>query len=219
MGAGARNLDGPRRRRDHTQVAQDGADRGLAPCAQEVTTQFITQKGVDEGMRGRQHFWVSWANHGGALSRAGRGNVSPEVWAKMRVGDSVEVSRVPGDDAAHLRNGVFVEPGNFVFDFVLLALTLGVAVASAGRLLLWWYYPGKKEAHERRRPWQPEAPARDRRHPSLALRAAKEAPSFGDQLPCRWNTEGGKRPFGRDCPRFGKGIQESVALGVQPTEP
>ena len=144
-------------------------------------------------MRGREHFWVSWANHGGALSRAGRGNVSPEVWAKMRVGDSVEVSRVPGDDAAHLRNGVFVEPGNFVFDFVLLALTLGVAVASAGRLLLWWYYPGKKEAHERRRPWQPEAPARDRRHPSLALRAAKEAPSFGDQLPCRWNTEGGKR--------------------------
>jgi hypothetical protein len=117
---------------------------GWLPGA-EVTTGFITQKGVDEGMRGRQHYWVSWAIHGGAFSRADRGNVSPEVWAKMRVGDSVEVARVPGDDAGHLRNGVFVEPGNFVFDFVLLALTLGVAVASAGRLLLWWYR-GRQEA-------------------------------------------------------------------------
>jgi len=111
---------------------------GWQPGA-EVTTRFITQKGVDQGMRGREHYWVSWANHDGSLSRAFRANVSPEVWRSMRVGDSVEVVRVPGDDAAYLRNGVFVEPGNFVFDLVLLAVTLGVAVASAGRLLWWWF--------------------------------------------------------------------------------
>jgi hypothetical protein len=61
----------------------------------------------------------------------------------MKVGDPVEVFRVPGDDGAYLRNGVFVEPGNFVFDLVLLAVTGGVAVVSAGRLL-WWWIKGRK---------------------------------------------------------------------------
>lgn len=69
----------------------------------------------------------------------------------MKVGDTVEVVRVPDDDSAYLRNGVFVEPGNFVFDLVLLAVTLGVAVASAGRLL-WWLFRGRKEAFWERLP-------------------------------------------------------------------
>jgi hypothetical protein len=38
---------------------------------------------------------------------------------------------------------VFVETGNFVFDLVLLAGTIGVAVASAERLL-WWWFRGRK---------------------------------------------------------------------------
>jgi hypothetical protein len=103
-----------------------------------VTTNVITQKGVDQGMRGREHYWVAWGSNGGAFSRANRANVSPEVWATMKVGDSVEVVTVPGDDAAYLKNGVFVETGNFVFDIVLLVGTLGIAVASAERLLWWW---------------------------------------------------------------------------------
>jgi len=56
-------------------------------------------------------------------------NVSPEVWESMRVGDSVEVVRVPGDDSAYLRNGVFVEPDNFMFDYVLLAGEIITALA------------------------------------------------------------------------------------------
>ncbi|OWK41854.1 hypothetical protein [Fimbriiglobus ruber] len=117
---------------------------GWQPGA-EVVTSSVTQKGVDEGMRGRRHYWVSWANNGGSPSRAYRDNVSPEVWESMKMGDRVEVAYVPCDDAAYLRNGVFVEPGNFVFDFVLLAVTLGVSVASAGRLL-WWWFKGRKVA-------------------------------------------------------------------------
>jgi hypothetical protein len=93
-----------------------------------VTTRVITAKGVDQGRRGREHYWVSWATHGGALTRADRDNVSPEVWGSMRVGDSVEIVRVPGDDAAYLNNGVFVEPGNFVFDYVLLAAEIVTAL-------------------------------------------------------------------------------------------
>jgi hypothetical protein len=112
---------------------------GWQPGAR-VTTRAIAQKGVNEGMRGREHYWVSW---GGEPPPADHANVSPEVWERMKVGDSVEVVRVPGDDAAYLRNGVFVEPGNFVFDVVLFVVTLGVAVASAGRLL-WWWKRGRK---------------------------------------------------------------------------
>jgi hypothetical protein len=117
---------------------------GWQPGA-DVTTGFITEKGVNQDYRGREHYWVSWANHGGALTRADRANVSPEVWESMKEGDSVEVVRVPGDESAYLRNGVFVEPGNFVFDFVLLALAVGVAVTSLGRLL-WWLFRGRKPA-------------------------------------------------------------------------
>ena len=101
--------------------------KGWQPGA-TVTTRVITDKGWDQGRRGFKHYWVSWANHGGALTRADRDNVSPEGWQRMRVGDSVEVVRVPGDDAAYLRNGVFVEPGNFVFDYVLLAAELITAL-------------------------------------------------------------------------------------------
>jgi hypothetical protein len=101
--------------------------KGWQPGA-TVTTRVITDKGVDQGRRGLKHYWVSWANHGGALTRADRDNVSPEDWQSMRVGDSVEVVRVPGDDAAYLRNGVFVEPGNFVFDYVLLAAEIITAL-------------------------------------------------------------------------------------------
>jgi hypothetical protein len=117
--------------------------RGWQPGA-KVTTRWITDKGVNQDMRGRQFYWVSWANHNGAPTAADRDNVSPEVWESMKVGDPVEVVRVPGDDGAYLRNGVFVELGNFVFDLVLLAVALGVAVASAGRLL-WWWIKGRKE--------------------------------------------------------------------------
>ena len=116
--------------------------KGWLPGA-TATTRPITQKGVDHGTRGREHHWVSWANSGGPISRAHRASVSPEVWETMTVGDPVEVIRVPGDEDAYLRNGVFVEPGNFVFDIVLLSVGLCVAVASAGRLL-WWLIRGRR---------------------------------------------------------------------------
>jgi hypothetical protein len=100
--------------------------KGWQPGA-TVTTGVITDKGVNQGRYGFKH-WVSWTNHGGALTRDDRDNVNAEDWESMRVGDRVDVVRVPGDDGAYLRNGVFVETGNFVFDFVLLAAEIITAL-------------------------------------------------------------------------------------------
>jgi hypothetical protein len=116
--------------------------KGWRPGA-TVTTRFITKKGVNQGTRGSNHYWVSWANYDGTISPAHRDYVSPEVWESMEVGDPVEVIHVPGDDAGYLPNGVYVELGNFAFDIALLAVGLCVAAASAGRLL-WWWVRGRK---------------------------------------------------------------------------
>jgi hypothetical protein len=114
---------------------------GWQPGA-EVATRWVAHKGVDNDMRGRKFHWVSWAIDG---SPTDRDNVSPEVWESMKVGDAVEVVFVPGtNEKAHLRKGVFVEEGNFVFDFILLGVEILVAVASFGRLL-WWWIKGRKE--------------------------------------------------------------------------
>jgi hypothetical protein len=96
-----------------------------------ITARVITNKGVDEGRRGLKHYWVSWSKNGSSLNHADRDYVSPEVWETIQEGDSVEVVRVPGDEAGYLRNGVFVEPGNFVFDYFLLAAEIITALAMA----------------------------------------------------------------------------------------
>jgi hypothetical protein len=100
---------------------------GQTPGA-TVTTRSVTEKGMDHGRQGREHYWVSWGVAAGSRSRADRDYVSPEIWTNVKVGDSIEVVHVPGDDAGYLKNGVFVEPGNFVFDYVLLAAEIITAL-------------------------------------------------------------------------------------------
>lgn len=86
---------------------------------------------------------MSWANDDGKKAWDFRDTVSLEVWESLEVGDPVEVITVPGEDGGHLRNGVYVDPNNFAFDIVLLAICVCVVVASAGRLL-WWWFQGRK---------------------------------------------------------------------------
>jgi hypothetical protein len=116
--------------------------KGWQPGA-TTTTRWITDKGVERGSRGRQSYWVTWANYGGRPAESDRDWVSAETWASMKVGDPVEVVSVPGDKAGYLRDGVYVEPGNFAFDLVLLAVAACVALASTGRLL-WWLARGRR---------------------------------------------------------------------------
>ena len=113
--------------------------KGWLPGA-TVTPAVTTQKGVDRAQGRRQiedSYWVSWAKGDVRGSWAERERVSPDVWETMKVGDPIELIRVPGDSQAYLRNGVFVDPDNFAFDLILFAGAMAVAVVSAVRLL-WW---------------------------------------------------------------------------------
>jgi hypothetical protein len=67
-------------------------------------------------------------------SWASRERVPPEVWGGMRVGDPIEVIHIFG--GSYLRNGVFVEPGNFVFDLGLLAAEVLVAAVMIVQMLI-----------------------------------------------------------------------------------
>ncbi len=113
--------------------------KGWLPGAQ-VSRAAVTAKGVDRPQGRRQFedsYWVCWAKGGDRGSWAERERVAPKVWQAMRVGDPLDLVRVPGDRRAYLRNGVFVDWGNFAFDLVLFAGALAVAVASVVRLLCW----------------------------------------------------------------------------------
>jgi len=107
----------------------------------EATPAVVTQKGVDrsEGRRGDEDsYWVSWVQGDVRGSWMNRERVPPDVWEKTHVGDPIELIRIPGDRSVYLRNGVFVEPGNFVFDAVLFTAGATVVLVSSVRLLLGW---------------------------------------------------------------------------------
>jgi hypothetical protein len=103
-----------------------------------VVQRHITQKGIDPAKRLRDEdsYWVSWEWGEVGTSWERRERVSREVWEKMQLGDPIELVHFPGDPQLHLRNGVFVEEGNFVFDWVLLALELTVAVVMLVQIIL-----------------------------------------------------------------------------------
>jgi hypothetical protein len=73
-------------------------------------------------------------------------SVTPERWETIREGDRIEVVYVPGDPWPYLRDDVFVSGGNFVFDFVLLGVELGVAGVMAWQL---WRLRGRARAAAR----------------------------------------------------------------------
>ncbi len=110
--------------------------KGWVPGA-TVRTELITQKWHE--MRSEfdeiSHvYWIAWGRR--PIREVGdhRLNLEPEQWEAVRVGDRVEIIRVPGDSWPHTRDGIFVSPGNFQFDIGLLIAELIVAALS----LHWW---------------------------------------------------------------------------------
>ncbi|MGL6073484.1 MAG: hypothetical protein ACRC8S_04900 [Fimbriiglobus sp.] len=126
--------------------------KGTRPGGQVVRTS-ITQKGIDRAQGRRNYedsYWITWAK-GGSTSWGDRERVEPAVWHSMDVGDPIELVRVPGDNGYYLRNGTYVDPGNFLFDYALLAGSIALGVVSVGALLWRLIWP--------RRP-EPEPPSR-----------------------------------------------------------
>jgi hypothetical protein len=102
-----------------------------------VTNEVITQKGVEPPnlLGGEANYWVSWVKGEVRDSWSSRERVPPEVWEGIREGDPIEVVHIAG--SPYLRIGVFVEPGNFVFDCVLLVAEVTVALVMLVLLLIW----------------------------------------------------------------------------------
>jgi hypothetical protein len=117
--------------------------KGWVPGAL-VTPAVVTQKGVDprQFRQIEETYWVSWEYGEVRGSWTRRVRVSPEVWEGMKLGDPIDLIRVPGDGRTYLRNGVFVDWGNCAFDLFLLAAAVVVALVSAVRLL-WWLVRGR----------------------------------------------------------------------------
>ncbi|HEY9062227.1 MAG TPA: hypothetical protein VIO64_17265 [Pseudobacteroides sp.] len=89
----------------------------------EIKVEEITQKWnqtPDIHPSGRNTFWISWGNQDISVRGNHRTNVEKEIWDSINIGDKIELVYVPGDTSAYLKDGIFVGPGNFIFDIVLL---------------------------------------------------------------------------------------------------
>jgi hypothetical protein len=112
--------------------------KGWVPGA-VIRQKIVTQKGADPPRRARdfeKSYWVSWIEGDVGDSWKHRVRVPEDVWQVIKLGDQIEVIEVPGEENPHLRNDIFVEPGQFNFDYVLLAGELITAGAVFVLLIL-----------------------------------------------------------------------------------
>ena len=99
-----------------------------APATQETITQKWNETPA-EHPRGRDTYWIAWSDDDIRKVGDHRVNVPPDYWNNIDVGDQIDVVRLSGDRWPYLRDGIFVSAGNFVFDGILLATEIGVAIA------------------------------------------------------------------------------------------
>lgn len=104
--------------------------KGWIPGA-AVTSVAITAKwhqAADESGDGREAFFIAWNDADIHLPGPQRTNTFDDQWHLMKVGDMIEIIRVPGDSTPYLRNDIYVSPGNFAVDLGLLAVEMaGIA--------------------------------------------------------------------------------------------
>ena len=101
-----------------------------------ITREVVAQKWhqlPSEYPRERDVYWISWGP--APIREVGphRTNLEADDWARVEVGQPVNVVRIPGDEHTYTQNDIFVSTGNFVFDIVLLLIELTVGVAAIVR--------------------------------------------------------------------------------------
>lgn len=74
----------------------------------------------------RNTFWISWGDKSIMIRGNHRINLEEDDWEQIEVGQSIELTKVPGSNDIFLRDGIFASNGNFVFDIFLLLIELGV---------------------------------------------------------------------------------------------
>ena len=80
---------------------------------------------IRETSRGTRHtYWVGWGV--GPTQQPGphRLNLPFAAWSALHTGDLIEIIWLPFDHLPYTRDDIFVQPGQFAFDGVLLVLEL-----------------------------------------------------------------------------------------------
>ena len=74
--------------------------------------------------------WIALTNE--SIRRPGphRTNLQPEIWDRLRIGDPIEIVRLPGDSTPYTRDGIFASDGNYALDHIFLVVEYAVIVVS-----------------------------------------------------------------------------------------
>ena len=104
-----------------------------AKAAAEIITQKWNQTPAEHPL-GLNTYWITWTDDDIRALGVPRLSISPGYWNTLRVGDEIEVIRLPGE-YPHLRNDFFVSATNFAYNGALLVLEIGVAGTMAGGLI------------------------------------------------------------------------------------
>lgn len=81
------------------------------------------------------NFFIAWNEQPALEAGPNRINIQREQWENLNIGDSIDLVRIPNDDATYIRTGIFASNSNFIFDAILLSLQLAIIINSAVRLL------------------------------------------------------------------------------------
>ena len=87
----------------------------------------------DQHPKERDVFWIAWQGADIKIRGSNRINLQREKFETMQVGDTIAVVRLPEDPVPYLPQGIFVSPGNFALDIVLLLGEIYFAVRAFGR--------------------------------------------------------------------------------------
>jgi hypothetical protein len=90
--------------------------RGTVPGAL-VEKQIVSAKNQEYG-RGEDYWKITTTQ--GESER-----ISFEKWSSLKVGDEIEMVRIPGDEVVYAKYGIYSDDGNLIFDYVLLASEIG----------------------------------------------------------------------------------------------
>jgi len=101
-----------------------------------TTTEYVSQKWDETSPddRRRHIWWIGYGHKDIHQIGGHRTNVPRRRWEETNIGDQIEVIHIPGDRWTYLKDGdIFVSPGHFAFDIVLLAIELTVAATALVR--------------------------------------------------------------------------------------
>jgi len=94
------------------------AIRGWVPGA-IYKEHVVTDKRVLDGEYGPAH-WIAWEGADITQRSTFRETLDEEQWETINIGDKVAIAYYRDDPEPYKLDGIYVSPGNFVFDLILL---------------------------------------------------------------------------------------------------